>query len=250
MRLILAVVLILAAAPARALDPLAAAGIDPHPGSAITIDQTFLDQDGRAVTLRRIGKDKPLLVIPVQYDCPNICGVTLAGFLQSIAGQGLRADEDFVVATLAIDPKETPRDARAMLQRLGTPLPVHALTGNTAEIRATTQALGYRYAWDPRLRQYDHVAAAAVLSADGHLSAWVDGVAPEPRDLKLALTAAGQGRVGSWTDRLLLLCYHYDPETGRYTPLVLAMLRILAGAVLFLTLLLIGREFVRWSARR
>jgi protein SCO1/2 len=122
---------------------------------------------------------------------------------------------------------------------------IHALTGSAADIVAMTDALGYRYAWDPELRQFDHVAAVAVLTPGGRLSNWLYGVAPEPRDLQLALTAAGVGQIGRWTDQLLLLCYHYDPISGRYTPIVWTALRILAAGALAIALLCLARALLR-----
>jgi len=97
---------------------------------------------------------------------------------------------------------------------------IHALTGKAVDIQHVTDALGYRYAFDPEIGQYAHDAAIAVLGPDGHLSRWLYGLAPDPGDLKLALTEAGQGQTGDWGDQLLLLCYHYDPVTGQYSLLI------------------------------
>jgi protein SCO1/2 len=125
---------------------------------------------------------------------------------------------------------------------------LHALTGKSQAVAAVTEALGYRYAWDERIGQYAHVAAVAVLTPDGRLARWIRGLAPDPGDVRLALTEAGQGRLGDWSDRLLLLCYHYDPETGRYSALVRMILRIAAGI-----LLIAGAGFLAvalWRDRR
>ena len=236
---------------ARAFDPLTMARIDRLPNAQIPMDLNLADQAGRATTLRSIAKGKPIVLVPVQYDCPNICGVTLAGLLQAVAAQKLKPGVDFSLATFSIDPGETAPDAARLLARLSAEFPsipraaLHGLTGNPTDIAAMTDALGYRYAWDPELRQFDHVAAAAVLTPDGRLSNWLYGVAPEPRDLQLALTEAGTGRVGRWTDQLLLLCYRYDPATGRYTPIVWTALRIFAAGALVVALFYLGRAVLR-----
>jgi protein SCO1/2 len=177
--------------------------------------------------------------------------VTLAGLLQAIAAQDLRPGRDFATLAFGIDPKETPKDAAASLERLLREFPafpggsMHALTGSTADIAAVTDALGYRYAWDAQLGQFDHIAAVAVLTPQGRLARWLYGVTPEPKDLKLALTEAGQGRIGTWADQLLLFCYHYDPATGRYSSVIWVVLRILAGATVVALLALIGRSVLR-----
>jgi protein SCO1/2 len=89
-----------------------------------------------------------------------------------------------------------------------------------------------------------------VLTPDGHLSRWLCGLAPAGNDLNLALTEAGQGRIGTWTDQLLLLCYHYDPVTGRYSPLIWLALRLTGGATVALILALIGTALWRDRRRR
>jgi protein SCO1/2 len=251
-RIALILLIVLACAgEARAFDALTAAGIDDRPNVQIPIDRPLVDQTGHTMTLRKIANRKPILLVPVQYECPNICGVTLAGLLQAITRQKFIAGADFALVTYSIDPSETPRDATQLLARLSSQFPsvppdaIHGLTGTAADITAISDALGYRYAWDPDLRQFDHVAAIAVLTPDGRLSNWLYGVAPEPRDLQLALTEAGAGRVGRWADQLLLLCYHYDPVTGRYSPIVWTGLQILAGSVLIVTMLWLGRALLR-----
>jgi protein SCO1/2 len=177
--------------------------------------------------------------------------------MQAITRQRLTPSADFALVTYSIDPGETPRNAARLLARLAAEFPsippdaIRGLTGTAPDITAISDALGYRYAWDPDLRQFDHVAAIAVLTPDGRLGHWLYGVAPEPRDLQLALTEAEAGQVGRWADQLLLLCYHYDPVSGRYTPIVWTALRILAGGAVIVTVLYLGRAFLReWRLAR
>jgi protein SCO1/2 len=234
--------------PAFAFDPLKDARIDPRPNAEVPIDQILRDASGKRTTLRTLAAGKPILLVPVQFHCPNICGVTLAGLLQGVTRQKFVSGNDFALVAFSIDPTETPQDARQLLDRLSVEFPavaVQGATGMAGNIATLTDALGYRYAWDPELQQFDHVAAVAVLTPDGRLSNWLYGVAPEPRDLELALTEAGAGRVGRWTDQLLLLCYHYDPIKGRYTPAIWTGLRMLAGGALAIALLFLGRALLR-----
>jgi protein SCO1/2 len=160
--------------------------------------------------------------------------------MEAIEGQHLRSPADFTIVAFGIDPNEGPRQARQSLDDLRKRFPVlaatgiHALTGKAVDIHAVTDALGYRYAFDPDIGQYAHDAAVSVLTPDGHLSRWLYGLAPDPNDLKLALTEAGQGRTGDWSDQILLLCYHYDPVTGRYASLIGLALHLGGGATIVL----------------
>jgi protein SCO1/2 len=252
-RMVLALLILLASAgAAQAFDPLADARIDPRPNAEVPIDQILRNQSGTRTTLRDLAAGKPILLVPVQFHCPNICGVTLAGLLQAVTGQKFVAGDDFSLVAFSIDPTETPRDAQQLLDRLAAEFPavaVQGLTGEDGNIAALTDALGYRFAWDPDLQQFDHVAAVAVLTPDGRLSNWLYGVSPEPRDIALALTEAGAGRVGRWTDQLLLLCYHYDPVNGHYTPIVWTALRVIAGGALAIALLCLGRALFHERGR-
>jgi protein SCO1/2 len=94
-----------------------------------------------------------------------------------------------------------------------------------AATKAVLGGLGYRYAWDPRMSQYAHIAAYAVLAPDGRLGGWVYGLAPAPDALAKALADARSGRT-SLAQQFLLLCYHFAPLTGRYDPAVDAAMRI------------------------
>jgi protein SCO1/2 len=234
-----------------AFDPFQAAGIDPRLGASIPLDGTFREVDGRAVSLSELAAGRPLVLVPVLLRCPNICGATLASLAQAIAAQHRRPGRDFTLVAFGIDPREGPAEAGADLTDLRRSFPalpadgIHALTGTQDQIRAVTDALGYRYAWDERIRQYAHVAAVAVLRPDGTLNHWLYGLAPAPNELERAVDEAAQRQVSDWGQRILLLCFHYDPMTGRNGPLIWTLLRTL-GALLTLG----GGGWIAWSLWR
>ena len=84
-----------------------------------------------------------------------------------------------------------------------------------------------------------------VLTPDGRISRYLYGFDFPPYDLRLALVEAGQGRIGSAVDHVLLYCYHYDPASGKYGVAILNVVRL--GGLL--TLAAIG-TFVVMSRRR
>jgi protein SCO1/2 len=229
----------IAAAP---FDPFGVAGIDEHPGARVPISGTLTDADGAHRSLAALAGDRPLLIVPVLHDCPNLCGVTLDGLASAMRAGSVVGDRDATVVAFGIDPKESAGDARLALARLTVRHPelagrIHATVADAATVRAVTDALGYRYAYDPRIGQYAHAAAVAVLTPDGRLSRWLYGLAPDPTALKAALAEARAGDTGGWTRQLILLCYHYDPATGRYSLAIGWLLRT-ACLVTVLALLL------------
>jgi protein SCO1/2 len=248
MRAALALALALLAAPAAVraaapLDPLHAAAIDGRLGAQLPMQAPLRDAHGRAVTLAGLGEGKPILLAPVQHHCPNLCGYTLDGLAARLRETGL--DRRASVVALGIDPKETPADAAASAARLAGLADAHAVVGAAPQVAALTGALGYRYAWDPRLGQYAHLAAVAVLTPQGKLSSWLYGLQPPAPVLRAAVQAASRGGLGAIGDRIILLCYHYDPQTGRYDSVVATALKAgAAAAVLALA------AFIAVSLRR
>lgn len=233
--LVMAIVTAIAPLPSRAqppFDPFAAAKIEQRPGAAVPAGTTFVDDEGRAVRLGDYFGRKPVLLAPVYYTCPNLCGVTLSGLFTGLKSLGWTPGEAFEVVAISINPSETTADAAKAkseaLRILGRDKAgdgVHFLTGDTAAIAAVTDAIGFHFAWDDRIQQFAHVAGVAVIAPKGTLTRWLYGVQYQPTDLRLALTDAGQGKVGSFSDQLLLLCYHYDPVTGRYGSIIQGSLR-------------------------
>jgi protein SCO1/2 len=257
-RWLLALGFLLAATASRAegpFDPFNQAGIDGRLGGRVPMDAPLRDQAGAAVTLRQLSGGKPILLTPVQHRCPNLCGFTLQGVTRAANAQPRRPGNDYVLVAFGIDPAETPADAALSVQKLTAGLAGHSPAGVTgvvgpqASIRAVTDALGYRYAWDPQLRQYAHVAATAVLTPDGRLAAWLYGVQPPPDLLRSSVDAAAKGGLGVVAQKLLLLCYHYDPVSGRYGNLTWILLRAGGAATVLLLLGLIGWALLRGRRR-
>jgi protein SCO1/2 len=232
MRVLILLAALLCATAAAPFDPFAAARIDERPGARIPMAGNLLDENGARRDLATLAGKRPILLVPVLHDCPNLCGVTLDGLATAMRAAGVEAGRDAAVIAFGIDPRESPDDARLSLARLAERHPelagrIHATVADAATIHAVTDPLGYHFAYDPRIGQYAHAAATAVLTPDGRLNRWLYGLAPEPAALKAALAEARAGDTGGWTRQLVLLCYHYDPETGRYS---LAIGWLLRGA--------------------
>ena len=71
------------------------------------------------------------------------------------------------------------------------------LVGEEPSIRALASEVGFHYAYDARTDQYAHPAAAIVLTPRGKVSLILYGVAFSPRDLRLSLIEAGEGKTGT-----------------------------------------------------
>jgi hypothetical protein len=143
--------------------------------------------------------------------------------------------QEFEVLTVSFDSREMPALAAAKkkaymarYRRPGAHAGWHFLTGSDESIAALTRAVGFRYVWDEATRQFAHPAGVVVLTPEAKISHYLFGVEYAPKDLRLALVAAASGRIGNAADQLLLYCYSYDPQNGRFSASILNIVRLLA----------------------
>jgi protein SCO1 len=233
---------------------LEAVGVEPRPGAALPLSMQFRDESGRVRSLGDALGSGPGVVIFADYTCHSLCGPILAFAAAGLAQSGLTAGRDYRLMVIGLDPKDGLDAARNMkASRIAAAGPLADattfLTGDEAAIHATTAALGYRYAYDPEHDQFAHAAAAFVVNAHGRLTRVLSGIGLSGSDLRLALVDAGEGRVGSFGDRLRLLCYGFDPVRGLYTEAItfwleagaIATLLCMAGGIFFMQRKMRGR---------
>ncbi|MCU0492590.1 MAG: SCO family protein [Chloroflexaceae bacterium] len=219
----------------------------------LPLDLSFTDEDGSSVTLRNyFGHEKPVILSLGYYQCPMLCPLTREGLLESLQGLDLDIGKQFTVVNLSIDPKETYTVAAAQkasyVQRYGRAGAAdgwHFLTGDEASIKQLTDAVGFEYMYDQQTQQYAHPAGIVLATPQGQISRYLYGISYIARDLRLGLVEASENKIGSLTDQLLLLCFHYDPESGSYTGTVINLVR--GGALL--TALVLGFAIMRMLRR-
>ncbi len=218
-------------------------GIEQHLDGQVPPDLIFVDDTGRTIKLGDYFGKKPLILNLVYYNCTMLCGEALAGLTGAMKMVKFDVGNEFEVVTVSFNPKETPEIAAAKkkeyLRRYGRPgadAGWHFLTGSPESINALTKAVGFQYQYDPKINQYAHATAIMVLTPQGRISRYFYGVDFPPKDLRMGLVEASQGKIGNAVDQVLLYCYHYDPATGKYGAIVSNMLKLGAGV----TILLLG----------
>jgi protein SCO1 len=233
--------------PARAvaLEPLPeGVGVVEKLGDRVPKDLTFTDENGERVKLGDYLRDgKPVLLTLVYYKCQMLCSLTLNGLVSSLRQQSWKVGKEFRVVTVSFDPVEKPELAiakqRGYLGALGLGEDRRPdwpfLTGDKKSIAALADAVGFNYRWDAVNKTWDHTAALVALAPDGKITRYLYGVQYPPRDVKLALFEAADGKVGTTLDRALLRCYSYDANTKSYRLFAVRFVR--AGSLLVLGLL-------------
>jgi protein SCO1/2 len=169
----------------------------------------------------------------VYYECPMLCTQVLNGLVSSLETLNLSVGRDFDVIAVSFNPKEGPglasQKKAAYVHRYGRPETAdgwHFLTGTQESITRLTQAVGFQYAFDEKIGQFAHGAAIEVITPKGTIARYFYGIDFSPRDLRLGLVEASGGHLGTMADGVLLFCYHYDPETGKYGASVLTLVRV------------------------
>ncbi len=222
-------------------------------GAKIPLELTFRDESGAQVQLAKFfdGK-KPVLLTPVYYGCPMLCTQVLNSLVRAVRPLSLAPGKDFEILTYTINPAEEPALATekrdkylSLLGREGaekgwhwvSPLPLPAgepvLAANgepagpgTDAIHALSSSVGFRYYFDRETGEYAHEPGFVVLTPDGRISKYFFGIDYSALDLRLALVEASEGKVGTVVDRILMMCFHYDPKTGKYGFALTSSLRI------------------------
>ncbi|MFZ1006885.1 MAG: SCO family protein [Candidatus Sulfotelmatobacter sp.] len=225
-------------------------GIEQRLDAQVPPDLTFRDDAGKAVKLGDYFGYKPMILNLVYYNCTMLCGEALAGLASAMRLVKFDVGNEFDVITVSFDPRETPemaavkkKDYVARYGRANAAAGWHFLTGQAESINALTKAVGFQYQYDAKTNQYVHATAIMVLTPQGRISRYFYGVDFPPKDLRMGLVEASQGKIGNAVDAVLLYCYHYNPETGKYGAMVGNILRLAAAA----TILMLGTFlFILW----
>lgn len=213
-------------------------GIDQRLNEQVPLDLTFRDETGNAVKLGDYFGSKPVVLSLVYYSCPQLCSQVLNGLTSSLnTVKDFNIGREYTVVTVSFDPREKPELAAKKkatyvewYKRDGVREGWHFLTGDQEQIDRLTAAVGFHYNWDPASQQFVHASGVMLLTPQGKLSRYFYGIEYSAKDLRLGLVEASDGKIGTPVDKVLLYCFHYDPEQGRYGFVVMNLIR-LGGAI-------------------
>ncbi|MFK5927490.1 MAG: SCO family protein [Desulfuromusa sp.] len=205
-------------------------------GQKIPLQLDFVDSTGKTVRLDQL-IDRPTLMVPVFYDCRNVCNMLLGRLSAVLPEVKMEPGEEYNVITFSFDPLETPKMAahskKTFLTAMQAPYPKqawHFLTGNQKNILQLTDAVGYYFKKEGD--EFLHPITAFVVSKDGTIVRYLPGQRFSAIDLSMALFEASEGRIGRPIRQALQFCFSYDPEGRRY---VFNLMRV-SGTVILLTL--------------
>lgn len=202
----------------------------------VPLDLVFHDEAGQTVPLRSYFGEKPVVLSLVYFKCPSLCPMSLRETVSSLRRVALEPGRDYNVVVVSFDANDTPAMAaekKASYEKQsgksGFDEGWHFLTGSEDSIAKLASAVGFGYRWDPATHQFIHAGGIMVATPDGRMSRYFYGIDYAPADLRMALVEASAHKIGTPVDYVLLYCFHYDPTQGKYSLVIMNVLKIAAG---------------------
>jgi protein SCO1/2 len=170
-------------------------GVFTMPDAVIDMDLHFVDEEGRTVTLRdRVPRDKPFILVPIFYECPRLCGLTLSGVANLVNDLPLTLGKDYSVVSYSFNPVEGPKEAAAkrtsVLTRLKKPLRERRgwqfLSSSAEVINTLNGQLDFRVRMADK--EFEHSSAIFIVEPEGHVRKYFAGVEFDPGKVRSALT--------------------------------------------------------------
>lgn len=257
MKTVIFLLLVISQVKALAVEPADRVGFDQRIGALLPLETIFTDSTGRSVRLGNLFSVRPVVFVMSYARCPNLCGIVRDGFLNSIREIVTSVGSGYDVIVVSIDPQESPAIAAEKkasyihrYARLGTEKGWHVLVGTPEAIKQLTSAIGFRYFYDKASGEFAHPSGIVIVTPQGRISQYFLGIEYPPRELLGAIEKASRDERGSFAQNLLLLCFHYNPETGKYSLAIIKLLRIsgmLMVGALILGICLLHRRHPRSS---
>jgi protein SCO1 len=223
-------------------------GIIEKLGDTIPLDLTFQNEKNDTVSLRQL-INKPTILSFVYFDCPGLCSPLLNGVSEVVDNMDMKLGKDYQIITISFNTKDTPEKAIIKKQNFVQKMSKEDkenwiyLTGTQKNIDSITEAVGFRY--KAQGLDFAHASAIIMVSPDGKITRYLYGLTFLPFDVKMAVIEAQKGLARPTINKMLEICFAYDPVSRSYT---LRITRIVGGfilailLVLFVTLLIKGRK--------
>lgn len=220
-------------------------GIQEKIGEQIDLNLIVTNEKGEKVALSTFfNSQHPVILSPVYFDCSSLCNFHLNGLTETLKSVDWSPGKQFEVIAFSFDSKESSVVASAKKEnylklygRQGTENGWHFVTADANTVKKITESVGFKYKWNEQVKEWAHASAAIVISPQGKISRYLHGIQFEPRDVKLALNEAANGKVGNIVDSAMLFCFKYDSHNSKYGLQVFNVMK-LAGAITVVALAL------------
>lgn len=210
-------------------------GIVEHLDTFLPTDIYLINEDSQRVVLSDL-IDKPTVINFVYYRCPGICSPLMEGLAHVMDASDLEAGVDYQVLTISFDPRETIdlgiRKKVNYMNLVGKKESIGKgwkfFVSDSASIAKGTNAVGFKY--KQMGNDFTHAASVMVISPEGKITRYLNGVNFLPFDFKMAIIEASEGRSSPTINKIMQFCFSYDPVGQAY---VLNVTKIAGILILF-----------------
>jgi protein SCO1/2 len=229
-------------------DELMNIDVDEKLGDKVPGDIQLINALGETFILDSLyHRDKPIVLVMAYYNCPMLCTLVLNGVVEGLRPVSLAPGRDYYVLVVSIDPNETPQLAKAKQQNYVASMDKEGArngmiftVAQEEQSRSLADAIGFKYYYVEERKEWAHPAVVTLLSPKGVISRYLYGIAFKPNDLKLGLLEASQGKIGSAMDKVLLYCFHYDPDSKGYVVFATNVMKVAGIATVVILLIFLG----------
>lgn len=214
-------------------------GVIEHLGSTIPLDLEFQNEKSEKVTLRQL-ITKPTILSFVYFDCPGLCSPLLDGVGTVIKKSDLMLGEDYQVITISFNFRDTPEKAKIKKDRFidkysnGKGDGWIFLTTDSVTIFKITDATGFKT--KAVGLDFVHPSAIIAVSPQGMITRYLYGISFLPIDFKMAIIEANKEQPRTSIQKIMMICYSYDPENRRFA---LDVTKITGSIIVFFILVFI-----------
>ncbi len=230
-------------------------GINEKLGNMVPLDLEFINEKGEKVTLKKLMDGKPTMISLNYFRCAGICTPQLNDMAKMLGRLDLAENIDYKVLTIGFAEDEGYELAAAKrktmlhsIQRQYVSDAWHFVIGDNNSSAILADKVGFTYEKSiskAGVVDYVHPAALIMLSPEGKVTRYLNGIEQLPFDVKMALMEAGQGKIGPTIAKNLLYCFAYDPKAKTY----IFKWEKIAGAVMTLIMVFFFIYLVRTSRR-
>jgi protein SCO1/2 len=219
-------------------------GVVEHLDEYLPENISLINEKGEQVWLADV-IDKPTIINFVYYRCPGICSPLMEAVAEIMDKSDLTPGEDYQVLTISFDPSETIdlgiRKKANYLNLMNNPNKIEeAKTGwlffasDSASIIKATNATGFKY--KKTGNDFLHAASLTVVSPDGKITRYLNGMYFLPFEWKMAIVEASKGKSGATLNKVLNYCFSYDPVGQTY---VMNITKVSGTIILFMAVVLL-----------
>ncbi len=224
-------------------------GVDQLLGNKVATDATFQEADGTTVRFGDLLGKRPLVVMPMYFECHGVCGISTDSLLKATIGIDKKTvGTDYDVVLLSINPAEDPsvtaprwKTAEKLYRRDASAHGWHLLTGDLENIRRLTDSIGFKWVYDQKEKSINHPAGLVVLTKDGTISSYIIDSDYPAAFLNNMLTVAQEGKIGRKVQPNLVACITMDHATQTRSAAIENGIRIISAGFAVLLGLWIAR---------